>query len=62
MNIILNTLMGLIAGYLIGIVLAAIVAFGIGWEDQARFIAIGCGVLGAILGTPVAGALSRRNR
>lgn len=62
MNVIMYSLMGLIVGYIIGIALAALVAFGIGWEESARFIAIGCGLLGAIVGTPVANALERKSR
>lgn len=50
MNIILRVFVGLIAGYLIGIVLAATAAFVFGLEDAARFIAIGCGLIGALAG------------
>ena len=53
MTIILKILIGLVAGYTIGVMLAAIVAFALDLEEVARFIAIGCGLLGAALG-PVA--------
>jgi hypothetical protein len=55
----LYALMGLVVGYLVGIGLAAIVAFGVGLDDAAKFVAIGCGLLGAVLGAPVARALQR---
>jgi hypothetical protein len=59
MNVMLSTLMGLVIGYLVGIGLAAIAVFVFGFEDAARFIAIGCGLLGAVLGAPVARAMLR---
>lgn len=55
MNVIVRILIGLVAGYLVGIGLAAFTAFVLDYEDAARFIAIGCGLLGAVLG-PVVGA------
>ncbi len=53
MNIVLRVLIGLIAGYLVGIVLAATAAYVFDLEEAARFIAIGCGLLGAALGPRV---------
>ncbi|HYH11389.1 MAG TPA: DUF5957 family protein [Thermomicrobiales bacterium] len=50
MNIAVKILIGLVAGYIIGIILAAITAFVFDFEGAARFVAIGCGILGAILG------------
>lgn len=50
MNTIVKVLIGLVAGYLVGIGLGAITAFVFGFEDAARFVAIGCGLLGAVLG------------
>ena len=57
MNTMINVLMGLIVSYLIGIILAAFVAFVLGFEDAARFIAIGSGLVGAVLGPSVFGRL-----
>ena len=50
MNTIVKILIGLVVGYIVGIALGAITAFVLGFEDAARFVAIGCGILGAILG------------
>ena len=58
MSIILKVLIGLVAGYTIGVALGAVAAFVFGFEDAARCIAIGCGVAGAILGPPVLGRLN----
>lgn len=52
MNTVVKVLIGLVAGYLIGIALGAFVAFALGFEDAARFVAIGCGLAGAML-TPL---------
>lgn len=60
MNIAINVLIGLIVGYLIGIMLAAIVAFVFDVEGAARIVAIGCGLLGAVLAMPVAQHLQGR--
>jgi hypothetical protein len=57
MNLVITALMGLVLGYLVGIALAAIAAFVFGFEDAARFIAIGCGVLGAATGPRLFGRL-----
>jgi uncharacterized membrane protein YedE/YeeE len=61
-NIAINVLIGLIVGYLVGIVLAAIAASVFDLEEAARFIAIGCGLVGAIMATPVANRLQSRSR
>lgn len=53
MNTIVKVLIGLIAGYIIGIGLGAFTAFILGFEDAARFVAIGCGLAGAILGPAI---------
>ena len=50
MNTIVKVVIGLVAGYLIGIGLGAFTAFVLDFEDAARFVAIGCGILGAVLG------------
>lgn len=50
MTMLVNVLIGLVAGYLIGIALGAFAAFVLDLEDAARFIAIGCGIAGAVLG------------
>jgi NhaP-type Na+/H+ or K+/H+ antiporter len=57
MTTIMTVLMGLIVGYVIGIVLAAFFAFVLDLDDVARFIAIGCGLLGAVAGPRVFGRL-----
>jgi predicted membrane protein len=61
-NIAINVLIGLMVGYLIGIGLAAIAAFIFDLEGAARFIAIGCALLGAIVATPAANRLQNRFR
>jgi len=61
-DVAINVLIGLIVGYLVGIVLAAIAAFVFGFDEAARFIAIGSGLLGAIVATPVANRLQGRSR
>lgn len=53
MNSIVRVLLGLVAGYLIGIGLGAFTAFVLGYEDAARFVAIGCGLIGAFVGPRV---------
>ena len=50
MNTILKVLIGLVVGYVVGIGLAAFTAFVLDLDEIARFIAIGCGILGAVLG------------
>jgi hypothetical protein len=50
MNLFLKILIGLVAGYTLGVVIAAFTAFVLDLDDIARFIAIGCGVAGAVLG------------
>lgn len=50
MNTLVKVLIGLVVGYLVGVALGAFTAFVLGFEDAARFVAIGCGILGAILG------------
>ena len=45
MNTILKVLIGLVVGYIVGIGLAVL-----DLDEIARFIAIGCGILGAVLG------------
>jgi hypothetical protein len=55
MNTFIAALIGLILGYLVGIAFGALAAFVFGFEDAARFIAIGCALAGAVLG-PVASA------
>ncbi len=50
MNTIVKVLMGLVVGYIIGIALGGVAAFVLGFEDAARFIAIGFGLAGAIFG------------
>lgn len=62
MNVIVHVLMGLVLGYIVGILLASIVAFVFGFEDAARFIAIGCGLLGAGMGPSMAARLQSRGR
>lgn len=57
MNVIVKILIGLVAGYTIGVGLGAITAFVLGFEDAARFVAIGCGLLGAIFGPAIIGRL-----
>lgn len=57
MNNVINALMGLIAGYTVGIILAVVVAFVFGPDAAARFVAIGCGLLGAVLGPSLFGPL-----
>ena len=57
MNTIMSVLMGLIVGYVIGIGVAALFAFVLDLDDIARFIAIGCGLLGAVAGPRVFGRL-----
>jgi len=62
MNTALKVLIGLVAGYVIGIALGAFTAFVLGFEDAARFVAIGCGLLGAILGPTVLDRLGADTR
>lgn len=62
MNVIVSVLMGLVAGYSVGVVLGAIAAFVFGFEDAARFIAIGCGFVGAAMGPTIAGRLRTGTR
>lgn len=50
MNTLVKVLIGLVAGYVVGILLAAFAAFVLDLDEIARFIAIGCGILGAALG------------
>lgn len=50
MQTLVKVLIGLVAGYVIGILLAAFAAFVLDLDEIARFIAIGCGILGAVLG------------
>ncbi len=50
MQTLVKVLIGLGAGYLIGIALAGFAAFVLDLDEIARFIAIGCGILGAVLG------------
>lgn len=50
MNLVLKIVIGLIAGYMIGIALGAFVALVLDFEGAARFVAIGCGLAGAALG------------
>ncbi len=50
MQTLVKALIGLVAGYLMGILLAAFAAFVLDLDEIARFIAIGCGILGAVLG------------
>ena len=50
MNIVVKVLVGLVAGYLVGIALGAFTAFVLDFEDAARFVAIGCAFLGALAG------------
>src|SRR5699024_12342334 len=51
---VMKIVLAVLIGYIAGIILASIAAFVFEFEDAARFIAIGCGVLGAVLGIPVA--------
>lgn len=60
MNTLVKVLIGLVAGYVIGIALGAFTAFVLGVEDAARFVAIGCGLLGAILGPTLLDRLDSR--
>jgi uncharacterized membrane protein len=62
MNAIINVLMGLVVGYIVGILLAVFVAFILGYEDAARFVAIGCGLLGAVMGPLVVNRLQSLER
>ena len=62
MNTVMSVLMGLIVGYVIGIVIAAFVAFVLDLDGFARFIAIGCGLLGALGGPRVFGRLLQQPR
>jgi phosphate/sulfate permease len=62
MSTIMHTLIGLVAGYVFGIVVAAVVAFAFGMEDAARIIAIAFGVLGALTGPAVARRLDESPR
>ena len=62
MNTVMHMLMGLIVGYMIGIALAAMVAFVLDLDSVARFVAIGCGLVGAALGPAVANRLERSSR
>ena len=50
MNTIVKVLIGLVVGYVVGIGLAAVAAFALDLDEIARFIAIGCGIAGAVLG------------
>lgn len=49
MDTVLKMLIGLVVGYIVGIILGAVNAFVLDVESAARFVAIGCGLLGAIL-------------
>lgn len=53
MGIVVKVLIGLVAGYIVGIILGAVTAFVLDVESVARFVAIGCGLLGAILGPTI---------
>lgn len=55
MNLVVNVLIGLVLGYLVGVIFASIAAFVFGLEDAARFIAIGCALAGAVTGPSVLG-------
>lgn len=57
MRTLTSVLIGLFVGYLVGIMLASVAAFVFDLEDIARFIAIGCGLLGALLGPVVSNQL-----
>lgn len=57
MRTLTSVLIGLVVGYLVGIMLASVAAFVFDLEDIARFIAIGCGLLGALLGPVVSNQL-----
>ena len=59
MNTLMYALMGLIVGYVIGVGLAALFVFAFDMDGVARFIAIGCGLLGAVIGPTVARRLGR---
>lgn len=62
MNTVIYALMGLIVGYVVGIALAAFVAFVLDLDGIARFVAIGCGLFGAVLGPMVANRLGESSR
>lgn len=62
MNIIVKVFIGFFAGYVVGIVLGAIAAFVFGFEDAARFTAIGCGIVGAVIGPTLVDRLQGGNR
>jgi putative effector of murein hydrolase len=62
MNVIVNVLIGLVVGYIVGILFASIVAFVFGFEDAARFVAIGCGLVGAAMGPSFVGRLQGQER
>jgi hypothetical protein len=62
MNVIVNVLIGLAVGYIVGILFASIVAFVFGFEDAARFVAIGCGLVGAATGPSVVGRMQSQER
>jgi NhaP-type Na+/H+ or K+/H+ antiporter len=49
MNIAVKVLVGLVAGYLVGIALGAFTAFVLDFDSAARFVAIGCALAGAAL-------------
>lgn len=59
MRILTSVLIGLFVGYLIGIALASVAAFVLDLDELARFIAIGCGLAGAVLGPVVSERLRR---
>ena len=60
MNQVITILIGLIVGYMLGIGLAALAAFVFGFEDAARVIAIGSGLLGAAVAVPLGQRLQGR--
>lgn len=60
MKIMTSVLLGLVIGYIVGIMLGSIAAFVFGLDNAARFIAVGCAFLGVLLG--ILAANSRRNQ
>ena len=58
MSIWVKVLIGLVAGYLVGIALGAFTVVVLDFEDAARFVAIGCGVLGALAGPTIVDRLT----
>jgi hypothetical protein len=53
MTLLLKILIGLIAGYIVGIILGAFGAFVLDFESAARFVATGSALIGAVLGPRV---------